>query len=219
MTPAQISFPGDACASVAFSPASAVPDPAINARCVALAAALDSEQWTGVRDIVPGFHSVAVYFDSLRVNRDVLAKDLQRLATEILSDAEAEGPLLEVPVVYGGEGGPDLAAVAVFGGCSEADVIRIHSEAIYRVYMLGFLPGFAYLAAVDRRIAMPRLDTPRPRVAAGSVGIAGVQTAVYPCDTPGGWRIIGRTSVTMFDPARTAPSSLSPGQRVKFVAM
>ena len=96
---------------------------------------------------------------------------------------------------YGGESGPDLAAVAGFGGCSEQDVVRAaHPAAIYRVYMLGFLPGFAYMGSVDPRIAMPRLTTPRMRVPAGSVGIAGMQTGIYPCETPGGWRIIGRTA-------------------------
>jgi inhibitor of KinA len=111
-----------------------------------------------------------------------------------------------------------LPAVAAFAGCSESEVVRLHGSCEYRVYMLGFLPGFAYLGLVDRRIAMPRLDTPRLRVQAGSVGIAGVQTGVYPCDTPGGWRIIGRTGIKSFDPNRPEPFLFTPGQRVKFVA-
>ncbi len=124
---------------------------------------------------------------------------------------------IEIAVRYGHEHGPDLAAVAEFAGCSEPEVIRIHSEALYRVYMLGFLPGFAYLGSVDRRIAMPRLDTPRVKVPAGSIGIAGTQTGIYPCDTPGGWRIIGRTAVAAFDASRARPSLLEPGQHVKFI--
>jgi inhibitor of KinA len=111
-----------------------------------------------------------------------------------------------------------LSSVAAYARCSEDEVVRIHTSTVYRVYMLGFLPGFAYLGSVDARIAMPRLDTPRLRVRAGSVGIAGVQTGIYPCDTPGGWRIIGRTEVRTFDPAKSEPFLFQPGQRVRFVA-
>ena len=215
MTAPRIGFPGDACVSVEFGQAI---DPAVNARCVSLAAAIERERLAGVRDIVPGFHTVMVHFDALRLDRDTLAAGVQRA---ILASAASvdETAAMEIPVRYGGEDGPDLPDVAAFGRCSEAEVIRLHSEAVYRVYMLGFLPGFAYLGAVDGRIAMPRLDTPRVKVAAGSVGIAGAQTGIYPCDTPGGWRIIGRTPVTTFDPMRAAPSLFRPGQRVKFVVV
>ncbi len=123
---------------------------------------------------------------------------------------------IEIPVSYGGASGPDLAAVAEFAECSEADVVQLHTQARYRVYMLGFLPGFAYMGSVDRRIAMPRLDTPRMRVNAGSVGIAGEQTGIYPCDTPGGWRIIGRTSAKLFDATRARTVSLE-GWRLRDV--
>ena len=125
---------------------------------------------------------------------------------------------IEIPVSYGGASGPDLEAVAEFAECSEADVVQLHMQARYRVYMLGFLPGFAYMGTVDRRIAMPRLDTPRMRVNAGSVGIAGEQTGIYPCDTPGGWRIIGRTSAKLFDATRAQPSLLKAGDYVTFVS-
>jgi KipI family sensor histidine kinase inhibitor len=120
-------------------------------------------------------------------------------------------------VTYGGASGPDLGAVSDFAQCSEADVVRLHMETRYRVYMLGFLPGFAYMGTVNHRIAMPRLDTPRMRVAAGSVGIAAAQTGIYPCDSPGGWRIIGRTSTKPFDPRRDEPFLLKAGDHVKFV--
>jgi KipI family sensor histidine kinase inhibitor len=125
---------------------------------------------------------------------------------------------VEIPVSYGGADGPDLPAVALFASVSEEDVIRIHQGTIYRVYMLGFLPGFAYLGSVNPRIAMPRVQAPRARVPAGSVGIAGAQTGVYPCDAPGGWRIIGRTPIAVFDSARPDPFLLKAGDRVKFVA-
>jgi inhibitor of KinA len=215
MTDLRISFPGDSCLSIAFDEKI---DPAINVRCVALSAALGRLQRAGIRDIVPGFHTVTVYFDPLKVSRIALAAEVQSAAAADVPWAEDTTRPLEIAVRYGGEDGPDLSAVAAFARCSEAEVIRIHSEPVYRVYMLGFLPGFAYLGSVDPRIAMARFETPRVRVAAGSVGIAGRQTAIYPCDTPGGWRIIGRTAVRTFDPARPDPSLLSPGQRVKFIA-
>ena len=118
---------------------------------------------------------------------------------------------------YGGEGGPDLADVASFAGVRPEDVVAMHSSRTYRVFMLGFVPGFAYMAAVDERIAMPRLDTPRTRVPAGSVAIAGVQTGIYPSATPGGWRLIGRTSIKAFDPGRATPCLFQAGDRVRFV--
>ena len=215
MTAVRITFLGDSCLSVAFDEKI---DPVINARCLALSAALERQQPAGIRDIVPGFHTVAVYFDPLKVKRDALAADVQRAASAGVSSAADAAAPVEIAVRYGVEEGPDLAAVAAFAGCSEAEVVRIHSEAVYRVYMLGFLPGFAYLGSVDRRIAMPRLDTPRVKVAAGSIGIAGIQTGIYPCDTPGGWRIIGRAAVKAFDLSRPSPSLFKPGQRVKFIA-
>jgi inhibitor of KinA len=215
MTPPAITFVGDSCLSVSFD---AVVDPAINACCAALAAALHAQQIPGVRDIVPGFYTVSLYFDPLRVDRDVLAADIRRAVGATVAAKERERPPLEIAVRYGGAEGPDLAAVAAFAGCSEAEVIRIHSAPMYRVYMLGFLPGFAYLGTVDRRIAMPRLEAPRSRVPAGSVGIAASHTAVYPCDTPGGWRILGRAAVAPFDLNRAEPSLFNPGQRIRFVA-
>ena len=214
MTP-QVSFPGDACLLIAFE---AAIDPAINARCIALADAIERRRPAGVRDIVAGFHTVMVHFDPLQVDRAALAADVRSALPGSASAAADAGPTLEIPVRYGGADGPDLLDVAAFGDCSPAEAVRIHSDTIYRVYMLGFLPGFAYLGSVDRRIAMPRLDAPRAKVAAGSIGIAGVQTGIYPCDSPGGWRIIGRTTVETFDPTRANPSLLRPGQHVRFVA-
>jgi KipI family sensor histidine kinase inhibitor len=215
MTGARITFLGDACLSVAFDEQI---DPAINAQCLALSAMLERQQRTGIRDIVPGFHTVAVYFDPLAVDRNALVADVREAAAAAVAPmAQATAPI-EIPVSYGHADGPDLPAVAAYARCSEAEVIRIHTECVYRVYMLGFLPGFAYLGSVDRRIAMARLETPRLKVPAGSVGIAGTQTAIYPRDTPGGWRIIGRTTVKTFDLSRPSPSLLSPGQRVRFKA-
>jgi len=168
---------------------------------------------------VPGYHTVAVYFDPLRISGSKMIERLEGIASRPATATEREAAsLIEIPVRYGGDSGADLAAVADFAGCPEGEVVKRHTEPEYRVYMLGFLPGFAYLGTVDRSIAMPRLESPRMRVKAGSVGIAGIQTGIYPCDTPGGWRIIGRTDIKPFDAGRDRPFLFEPGMRVKFVA-
>jgi inhibitor of KinA len=191
--------------------------PEVNARAVALAAALRTARLPGVRDVVPSYASVGVHVDPLRL--DVAA--LERAVAEAWDvgpvDAVAAGRIVEIPVCYGGEYGPDLDEVAGYARCSADDVVRRHCESVYRVYMLGFLPGFAYLGAVDETIAMPRRPTPRPAVPAGSVGIAGRQTGVYPSDSPGGWRLVGRTPWRMFDAGRARPALLDAGDRVRFV--
>ena len=127
------------------------------------------------------------------------------------------GRTVDIPVVYGGESGPDLAEVAAFARCTPEAVVERHAGTVYRVYMLGFLPGFPYMAHVDATIAAPRRAIPRLRVAAGSVGIAGMQTGIYPRESPGGWQIIGRTASTLFDQAQLPPALLAPGDRVRFV--
>ena len=205
---------GDACLSMVFDEAI---DPAINAQCIAMAELLAQAGRPGMRDIVPSYNAVTVHFDPLRVKREDLLKELTVLAATDFSHRAPDREPIAVPVEYGGEFGPDLASVAEFGRCSEAEAVQIHSRKVYRVYMLGFLPGFAYLGTVDARIAMPRLDSPRLRVPAGSVGIAGSQTGVYPCDTPGGWRIIGRAVAKVFDPSSERPFLLRAGDLVKFV--
>jgi inhibitor of KinA len=202
---------GDSCLSIVFDETI---DPAINARCIAIAASLESR--AVFRDVVPTYNAVTVHFDPISTDRVGLEKALRQLAADVVLE-ELALTTVEIPVSYGGESGPDLKAVAEFGHCSEQDVILLHSGTVYRVYMLGFLPGFAYMGSVDPRIAMPRLETPRMRVERGSVAIAGEQTGIYPCDSPGGWRIIGRTSEEIFDPARAEPFLLKGGDRVRFV--
>jgi inhibitor of KinA len=128
----------------------------------------------------------------------------------------AARPAIRIPVCYGGEFGPDLPAVAVFAGLAEHEVVQLHAAATYRVFMLGFVPGFAYLGMVDPRLSMPRRATPRVRVPAGSVGVAGIQTGVYPAETPGGWQLIGRTPVKPFDPTSMEPFLMKAGDAVEF---
>jgi KipI family sensor histidine kinase inhibitor len=216
MSAARVVMLGDSSISVQLAPAV---DPAVNARCIALAGSLEKLGLRGVRDIVPTYNSVTVHFDPLLADGKALVAELDRLAGVTFPESAAEARTIEIPVSYGGVSGPDLKDVAEFAACGEADVVRLHTETPYRVYMLGFLPGFAYMGTVDRRIAMPRLDTPRMRVDAGSVGIAGEQTGIYPCDSPGGWRIIGRTSAKVFDATRAQPSLLTAGDYVKFVSV
>jgi inhibitor of KinA len=194
-------------------------DPGVNARAVAIAAALARERPAGVRDVVTTYRSVAVYFDPLVTDADGLAGHLEELGSRIQPALADVVTPIAVPVCYGGEFGPDLAEVAAFASCREEDVIRLHTSRIVRVYMLGFVPGFAYMAAVDERIAMPRRPTPRLKVPERSVGIAGPQTGIYPIESPGGWRLIGRTPEKPFDPARPNPFLFKPGDLVRFEAI
>jgi len=193
--------------------------PDVNARTIACAEAIQAARLDGVRDVVPTYRSVAVYFDPLRTDHDVLTRCLEREAVRPLTPITAARTPVRIPVCYGGDLGPDLPGVAAFAGLPEADVARVHAAATYRVFMLGFVPGFAYLGIVDAAIAMPRHATPRVRVPAGSVGIAGVQTGVYTGGTPGGWQVIGRTPVKPFDPTRADPFLMKAGDAVQFYAI
>jgi inhibitor of KinA len=207
---------GDAALVVEFE---ARIDPSVNARAIQLAVALQAARVPGVLDVVPTFRSVAIYFDPLRTNGDALMAQVDAEAAKPSSDRDTGRPVIRVPVCYGGELGPDLAAVAAFSHLSEADVIAAHTARTYRAFMVGFVPGFAYLGTVEERIAMPRRDTPRVRVPVGSVGIAGVQTGIYPMETPGGWQLVGRTPLKPFDPARAEPFLIKAGDAVPFYAI
>lgn len=194
-------------------------DPALNTWCVALAESLTLSLGAVVRDVVIGYCSVTIYFDPLASDAAWLEAEVRARAERLDVATVTEGPLVEVPVCYGGDLGPDLADVAAFAGASEADVITAHTGRDYRVYLVGFVPGFAYMAEVDPRIAAPRRSTPRTAVPVGSVAIAGGQTGVYPAATPGGWNIIGRTPVLPYDPDRAAPFLFKTGDRVRFRAV
>jgi KipI family sensor histidine kinase inhibitor len=191
-------------------------DPKVNARCIAVAAALGRRSLAGVRDVVPTYRSVAVYFDPLRTDHAALRAAL----ADAIDEARAARPdaraAIRIPVCYGGDRGPDLDRVARDSGVAPATIVAWHSETTYRVFMLGFQPGFAYMGAVDSRIVAPRHEVPRTAVPRGSVGIAGRQTGVYPMESPGGWKLIGRTPVTMFDAGRARPSMLAAGDTVRF---
>lgn len=189
-------------------------DEAVNARALAIAAAIRDAKLRGIRDVVPTYRSVAVYFDPLVAPPDEIRGVIEAACR--VPVRERQGRHVDVPVAYGGECGPDLAEVAAFAGLDEQAVVARHAERTYRVFMLGFLPGFPYMGLVDAAIAAPRKTTPRVRVAAGSVGIAGRQTGIYPRESPGGWQIIGRTPLSLFDPRRVPPALLAPGDTVRF---
>lgn len=195
-------------------------DPVINERAIVLAARIRARQARGVRDVAAGYSTIGVHFDPLHTDLAALEQAIENeFASLATLDAIADREPIEIPVRYGGTQGPDLDAVAAFAGCSPADVIARHSERTYRVYMLGFVAGFAYLGRVDQSIAAPRHRVPRERVPAGSVGIAGLQTGVYPVESPGGWQLIGHTASVMFDPNRATPSLLAAGDIVRFVSI
>lgn len=183
---------------------------------LALLAALSGDPPPGLLDLRPAYASLLVVFDPLRAGPDAMEEAVRRALT---ASSEAPPPRarhVDLPVLYGGEMGPDLPEVAEAAGLSPDEAAALHARAGYRVAFLGFAPGFAYLAGLPERLATSRLPTPRTRVPAGSVGIAGDQTGVYPLDSPGGWRLIGRTPLSLFDPARTPMSLLHPGDRVRF---
>jgi KipI family sensor histidine kinase inhibitor len=192
-------------------------DPAINRRVHLLAAALALDPLPGVIETVPGYASLVVHYDPLVLTH---AQVVEWLSTRLDSASEtASRPTktVEVLVQYGGEYGLDLEFVAEYHHLSPAEVMRLHSETEYTVYMMGFTPGFAYMGKLPAALVTPRLETPRTHVRAGTVAIAGEQTGIYPVASPGGWRLIGYTSLLPFDPLREPPFLFAPGDTVCFV--
>ncbi len=192
-------------------------DLAVNDRAVSFARAVERARVPGVVEVVPAYRSAAVYVDPAETDLASLREALGTLAGNLPMDPADRRRTVTIPVLYGGEAGPDLPALAERAGLSVEQAIALHASVEYRVYMLGFSPGFPYLGMVPDAIAAPRLPEPRINVPAGSVGIAGRQTGIYPQDSPGGWRVIGRTPLVLYDPARTEPFLLEPGDRVRFV--
>lgn len=192
-------------------------DPTLNARVYQLEAWLNKEKPGGVIEFIPAFCSLVVIYDPLVSGYDAVLDWLRSSMASCPWDMAQEPRLVEVPVVYGGEDGVDLQTVASTNHLSPEEVIHLHSRAEYTVAMMGFMPGFVYLSGMDERLATPRLASPRVRIKPGSVGIAGSQTGIYSIASPGGWQIIGRTPLVLFDPDREAPFLFSPGDRVRFV--
>jgi len=180
------------------------------------ALANEALQWPAVHEALPGMNNLTLLFDPTQIDASEL--EMQVLAAwPQLTMAALEGRTIEIPVAYGGEHGPDLADVAAHTGLPPEEVVRRHAAAEYVVYLLGFLPGFAFMGGLPPELATPRRAEPRVAVPARSVGIGGAQTGVYPLVSPGGWQLIGRTPLAMFDPAADEPTLLRPGDRVRFV--
>ena len=189
----------------------------VNRRVRSLGLAIQQAAAAGVEEVVPAYRSLLVYYDPLSLSFTDLEAHLRDMEGR-LAGTPAQAPrVVELPTVYGGDDGPDLDYVAEHAGISVQEVVEVHSSADYLVYMMGFTPGFTYLGGLSERIVTPRLETPRTAIPAGSVGIAEAQTGVYPMQSPGGWRLIGRTPVPLFDPHREPPVLVEPGEYVRFV--
>lgn len=209
---------GDRCLVLRFGTSI---DIAVGRRCAAAASALRQAAIRGISDIVPTFNTVAVHFLPAHFGADMSAGKLQEHIERVLHDAELDssktvGRLVELPVCYGGEYGPDLPDVARRTGLDEDGVIALHGREPAYVFMLGFAPGAPFMGVHDEAFALPRRPTPRTSIPAGSVAIANRQTVIYPNNLPGGWHVIGRTPVRLFDPLREPATLVSPGDTVQF---
>ncbi len=197
-------------------------DSSLSLHIASLAAQLRASRLPGVIDIVPAYTTLALHYDPAGLGAGASAYEtlVEAVSTWLADPSAGEQPagrIVEIPVCYGGEFGEDLESLAREHGLSVDEAIALHSTTDYHVHMLGFVPGFAYLGGLDARLVTPRRTTPRPRVPAGSVGIGGEQTGVYPLETPGGWQIIGRTPLQLFQPQAMPPCLLGAGDTVRFV--
>ena len=171
----------------------------------------------GLIECVPGFTTLTIHYDPLQFGS--LESSLAHALADLDESAGDDGRLVEIPVCYGGELGPDLESVASLHGLAADEVVALHAAGDYRVHLVGFVPGFPYLGGLDAKLATPRRDSPRTAVPAGSVGIGGAQTGIYPVESPGGWQLIGRTPLRLFDARRDPPALLRAGDRIRFVAV
>jgi len=196
----------------------------INRKIIAIFNHLQKNPFPGIIDVLPAFSSITVYYDiallrKIPNNKSAYEHVKQKLEQELKNNFETSADpsrIIRIPACYDTEFAPDLATISVEKKIPVDEIIRLHSTKKYRVYMLGFLPGFAYMGEVDEAIAMPRLAQPRQKVAAGSIGIAGKQTGVYPLDSPGGWQIIGRTPLKLFEALNEEPTLFMAGDEVQF---
>ncbi len=192
-------------------------DLALNGRVHALDARLGLDPLPGILETVPAYGTLLVHYDPHVLTFAQVSDWVNNRLEGLDTSSSRPSRRIEVPVQYGGEAGLDLASVASFHHTTPAEIVRLHTSREYTVFMMGFTPGFPYMGKLDDELATPRLETPRTRVPAGSVGIAGAQTGIYPIESPGGWRLIGRTSLTLFDLSAAEPFLFAPGDTVRFV--
>ena len=188
----------------------------INHKVMALKMVLEREPIRGIVELIPTYCSLLIQYDPMDLRYGQLRDRLESLVTQLDEVEMPPKQVVEIPVAYGGEYGPDLGEVARAHNISEEEVIKLHSEPEYPIYMLGFVAGFPYLGGMNKAIATPRKKSPRLKIEAGSVGIAGEQTGIYSVESPGGWQIIGRTPLKLYDVNRNEPVLLKAGQYIKF---
>lgn len=192
-------------------------NPVINQRVHALNALLQNTN--GILETIPAYCTILIHYDSLNFSFRQIKTLVEEKMNQLSQTPQETGRRHQIPVRYGDASNSDIEIIAASKGISIEDAIQIHSEKEYRIYMMGFTPGFPYMGILDERLHMPRLQTPRALVRAGSVAVAGFQTGIYPLDSPGGWHIIGWTPLKLFDPNSATPFLFSPGDTVKFIPM
>ena len=191
----------------------------VNQKVRELFVALDQRMIDGILELVPGYRSLLVVFNPLEIELEKLKRKIDETVGQLDSSQLPPFKIVKIPVVYGDDYGPDLEWVAEFQKISTEEVIQLHTEPLYSVFMIGFMPGFPYLGELPDALVTPRRETPRTHVPQGSVAIAQKQTGIYPVESPGGWQIIGRTPISLFDPAKKQPSLMKMGDQVKFYAI
>lgn len=214
MTYPQIKITGDTSVAIVFGDEISSE---INTRIRAFDEALNEEQIDGVYETVPTYCTLTIHYAPEIIRYSELRDRLEKMLRVSHKAQKLNTIVMEIPVLYGGDYGPDLGYVAEYNHMTPEEVIKRHTSTEYLIYMLGFTPGFSYMGGMDEQIATPRLKTPRVLIPAGSVGIAGKQTGIYPIDSPGGWQLIGRTPVKLYDAQRDTPILLDAGLHVKFV--
>jgi KipI family sensor histidine kinase inhibitor len=192
-------------------------NPDINRKIAATVQLMREQHIEGVVDVIPSFCALLINYDPRVIGYEEIKSRIKDLLRLEIKAGEERKKVFEIPVCYGGEFGPDIATIAEHAGLSEQEVIELHSSRDYLIYMLGFLPGFCYLGGLDERIFTPRLASPRLKIDAGSVGIGGSQTGIYPLDSPGGWQLMGKTPVKTYDPDREVPILFEAGNYIRFV--
>lgn len=191
--------------------------PKINSQLKCITDFVDELKNEGIKDLLPTYRSIIINYDSLKISFDDLKEIVEKnINLKNIDNEKKIKEIIEIPVLYGGEWGPDIQNISSHNKLTEKEVVDIHESEEYLIYMLGFTPGFPYLGGMSKEIATPRLQTPRVKIPAGSVGIAGEQTGIYPIASPGGWQLLGRSPLELFNPTKEKPFLLKSGEYIKF---